>query len=179
MLLGIVLHAAIPFVPYWEEGDTGGAFLYGLFEYIHLWRMPLFFLLSGFFTAMLWRRRGLRSLLEHRARRIALPLVLLYVPIIVLVIMGFVVGYVLAGVDEDDSSRDTADYGDPNARLDEASESAPVEPEDEGEAFSWAHMWFLWHLMWLVVAFGALAAIVERVETRAGRGPPSTGARRA
>ncbi len=168
MLLGIVLHAAIPFVPYWEEGDTGGAFLYGLFEYIHLWRMPLFFLLSGFFTAMLWRRRGLRALMTHRAKRIALPLFVLYIPVIILVILGFVVGYVLADVDEDAESRDTAAYGDPNA-VDEAEEDRF---EDDDEAFSWAHMWFLWHLMWLVVVFGALAAVIERVEARAGRGPP-------
>ena len=35
--------------------------------------MPLFFLISGFFTAMLWRRRGLNALLQHRIRRIFLP----------------------------------------------------------------------------------------------------------
>jgi len=44
--------------------------------------MPLFFLLSGFFTTMLWRRRGLRSLLSHRVRRIALPLAIAMVAII-------------------------------------------------------------------------------------------------
>ena len=49
MLLGIVLHAAIPFVPYYGADDTGGKVLFGLFEYIHLWRMPLFFLISGYF----------------------------------------------------------------------------------------------------------------------------------
>ncbi len=44
------------------------------FYAVHGFRMPLFFLLSGFFTAMLWRRRGLSSLVRHRIRRIALPL---------------------------------------------------------------------------------------------------------
>jgi hypothetical protein len=32
--------------------------------------------MSGFFTAMLWRRRGLRSVMAHRFRRIFLPLLL-------------------------------------------------------------------------------------------------------
>ena len=41
---------------------------------IHGFRMPLFFLLSGFFTAMLWKRRGLGGLLIHRVKRILLPL---------------------------------------------------------------------------------------------------------
>ncbi|MGI9178065.1 MAG: acyltransferase family protein, partial [Pirellulales bacterium] len=38
-------------------------------------RMQLFFLLSGFFTMLVLRRRGLRSLLAQRSLRIALPLV--------------------------------------------------------------------------------------------------------
>ena len=33
MLLGIVLHAAIPFVPYYDADDTGGKLLFGLFEH--------------------------------------------------------------------------------------------------------------------------------------------------
>ena len=66
MLLGIVLHAAIPFIPYWQDGDVGGGLLSGIFEFIHGFRMPLFFILSGYFTTMLWRGRGIRSLISHR-----------------------------------------------------------------------------------------------------------------
>jgi hypothetical protein len=36
--------------------------------------MPLFLMLSGFFTAMLWRKRGLGGLIKQRLKRIALPL---------------------------------------------------------------------------------------------------------
>ncbi|MDP6244968.1 MAG: ankyrin repeat domain-containing protein, partial [Myxococcota bacterium] len=42
---------------------------------IHGFRLQLFFLVSGFFTAMLFRQRGLRGLIKHRAKRILLPLV--------------------------------------------------------------------------------------------------------
>src|SRR5262249_11670835 len=52
------------------------------FEAVHAFRMPLFFLVSGFFTAMLWRKRGIRSLLKQRAMRILLPLALGAVTII-------------------------------------------------------------------------------------------------
>ena len=38
--------------------------------------MPVFFVLSGFFTAMFWRGRGLKSLLSHRFRRVLLPFLL-------------------------------------------------------------------------------------------------------
>ena len=78
MLLGIVLHAALSFalVP-WTVTDTHQSqFFDVMFAAIHGFRMPLFFMLSGFFTAMLWRRRGLIQLLRQRAKRIALPLLL-------------------------------------------------------------------------------------------------------
>lgn len=38
--------------------------------------MPLFFLISGFFTAMLWRNSGLLGLFKQRSKRILLPLIL-------------------------------------------------------------------------------------------------------
>ena len=61
MLLGIGLHAAIPFVPWRGKADTGVWLLDVFVAFVHGFRMPLFFLISGFFTAMLWRRRGLRA----------------------------------------------------------------------------------------------------------------------
>ena len=55
MLLGIVLHAALSFAPIpWTVSDSQqGEFYYVLFACIHGFRMPLFFMLSGFFTACL------------------------------------------------------------------------------------------------------------------------------
>ncbi len=80
MLLGIALHAAIAFIPGnggWMIKDTQTNGLFALFiALIHGFRMPLFFLISGFFTMMLFRRRGLKSLLTHRLKRIFAPLVL-------------------------------------------------------------------------------------------------------
>ncbi len=77
MLLGIVLHASLSFAPIpWTVQDSQQSdFYYGLFSFIHGFRMPLFFMLSGFFTAMLWRKRGLASLVKQRFKRIFLPLV--------------------------------------------------------------------------------------------------------
>ncbi|MEL6108403.1 MAG: acyltransferase family protein [Planctomycetota bacterium] len=79
MLLGIVLHAALAFDPSipWPIRDVGQSEFYSLLmHWIHGFRMPLFFCLSGFFTAMLWRKRGLKSLLGHRFKRIFVPLVI-------------------------------------------------------------------------------------------------------
>lgn len=76
MLLGIVLHASLSFfpAPWWSVQDTRQSELFGvLHEAIHGFRMPLFFLISGFFTMMLYRKRGLKSLLANRAMRILVP----------------------------------------------------------------------------------------------------------
>ena len=78
MLLGIVLHASLSFIPFpWPVQDSEqNTSLYLVFYAIHGFRMPLFFLLSGFFTAMLWRKRGVLSLAKHRVKRVLLPLVI-------------------------------------------------------------------------------------------------------
>ena len=87
MLLGIVLHGALAFIPgAWAVTDASvegdGEWYAILVSAIHGFRMPVFFLMSGFFTAMLWRQRGLRALVTHRARRVLLPLALAMVVVI-------------------------------------------------------------------------------------------------
>ena len=84
MLLGIVLHAGLSFTPFpWPvQDERQSGFFWLLFAAIHGFRMPVFFVLSGFFTAMLWRGRGLKSLLSHRFRRVLLPLLLGLVTIV-------------------------------------------------------------------------------------------------
>ncbi len=86
MLLGIVLHAGLfllPTVEFWPVHDKWGYTTepaknpYGyLIVVIHGFRMPVFFMLSGFFTAMLWQSRGRHHLARHRLKRIGLPLLL-------------------------------------------------------------------------------------------------------
>jgi peptidoglycan/LPS O-acetylase OafA/YrhL len=78
MLLGIVLHASLSFcdVPWLVQDTQRNAGLGIVFGLIHGFRMPVFFVMSGFFTAMLWRKRGLTSLLRHRVRRVLLPFIL-------------------------------------------------------------------------------------------------------
>ncbi|MBA64001.1 MAG: hypothetical protein CMJ76_16725 [Planctomycetaceae bacterium] len=81
MLLGIVLHGLMPFIGLPEfmfplQDVSQMPVLGMLLTGIHGFRMPLFFLISGYFTTMLWRRRGLNALIKHRFKRILLPLLL-------------------------------------------------------------------------------------------------------
>ena len=93
MLLGVVLHSLLFLMPdpydLWPvqeawatEVNTETNPYVHLYLLIHGFRMPVFFLLSGFFTAMLWQRRGWRALTEHRLKRIALPLAVSAVTVI-------------------------------------------------------------------------------------------------
>ena len=84
MLLGIVLHASLSFFPsFWVVTDRRQDPAFGIvFSAIHGFRMPLFFVMSGFFSAMLLHRRGRWSLVKHRFFRVFLPLLLGMVTIV-------------------------------------------------------------------------------------------------
>jgi len=76
MLLGIVYHAALSFAlgPAWMAMDVSQSPAAYVFQaFVHGFRMPLFMLVSGYFTAMLWRQKGMKALLWHRCRRVLFP----------------------------------------------------------------------------------------------------------
>ncbi|MCY4583073.1 MAG: acyltransferase family protein, partial [Chloroflexi bacterium] len=107
MLLGIVLHGALAFIPgAWVVSDAsveGDGTPYAiLVTAIHGFRMPVFFLMSGFFTAMLWRQRGLQALVTHRARRVLLPLVIAVFTVVPLIWVAW--GYAESASKADDDS---------------------------------------------------------------------------
>ncbi len=76
MLLGIAYHGALSFslgFGWMVQDISQSTGLYIFQSFVHGFRMPLFMLVSGFFTAMLWRKKGLRAMLWHRFRRVFLP----------------------------------------------------------------------------------------------------------
>ena len=87
MLLGIVLHGMMSFVPLplavWHTQDVARdeSYLF-LLHAIHGFRLQLFFVLSGFFTMMMWKKYGLKKLLSHRVKRILLPLIIFTIPLL-------------------------------------------------------------------------------------------------
>ncbi len=79
MLLGIALHGLLSFIPtpIWPVQDSNQSEFYFIpLMFIHGFRMSLFFFISGFFTMMVWQKRGSVSLLRQRAKRIVLPFVI-------------------------------------------------------------------------------------------------------
>ncbi len=78
MLLGIGLHAAMAYtlIPWPVQDVSRNELLTVFFLVVHGFRMPLFFVVSGFFTAMLWKRKGTTHLLRHRLFRVLVPCLL-------------------------------------------------------------------------------------------------------
>ncbi|MBI2928418.1 MAG: acyltransferase family protein [Verrucomicrobia bacterium] len=79
MLLGIVLHAGIAYavVPLgpWPKDAQRSLVFDVLLVAIHGFRMPLIFLIAGFFARLLYHRLGPRGFVPHRAQRILAPFV--------------------------------------------------------------------------------------------------------
>lgn len=80
LLLGIVLHATVSFIPapsrVWIIQDSQPSITLGvLFFSIHVFRMTTFFLIAGFFAHLSFHRRGAWGFIKDRLQRIALPLV--------------------------------------------------------------------------------------------------------
>jgi|TARA_B100000959_G_scaffold34497_1_gene32759 peptidoglycan/LPS O-acetylase OafA/YrhL len=154
MLLGIVIHGLLSFLPIPLPGapqdinQNPEVFGY-VFNYIHGFRMQLFFLISGFFTAMLWRKQGLRNLLKHRAKRILVPLIIAtpITWILVIAIVGM--------------------YGDfPFAQAEAKFKESMNNPLALLAMGMWApitgHLWFLYYLLWLILGFAVVIKLIER-----------------
>ncbi len=80
MLLVIWFHASCSYAtvrtPDWPFKDTHtSAFLTVFLLFIHVFSMPVFFVLAGFFARLMWQRRGASVFLRNRAERILVPFV--------------------------------------------------------------------------------------------------------
>jgi hypothetical protein len=101
LLLGVALHAAQPYVAglYWLTREPPDNIIAGLWYTIHMFRMPLFFLIAGFFARVMLERRGPAGFIKDRCRRIMLPLVA-GVPILMLLTgLAAVLGGLAVGMD--------------------------------------------------------------------------------
>ena len=129
MLLGIVLHAALPYMPnteaFWPVDESSSQVISAIFQFIHIWRMPLFFILTGFFANLIIRKKSWTSWWGNRLLRIGLPIVVFF-PVMSLT-LPWIFHY-----------GKTADF--------------MLFYSNEGQPF---HLWFLWHL----IIFAACTAI--------------------
>ncbi|WP_416398283.1 acyltransferase family protein [Allohahella sp. A8] len=78
MMLGVVLHSAQVFNPeksWLVYSDQTSIFAEHLIAAVHLFRMPAFFVVSGFFCMLTMGRYGITGFLKLRIQRILVPLI--------------------------------------------------------------------------------------------------------
>ncbi len=83
MMLGVVLHSLITYdtIPHhgeWPLKDLTytSEFMTWLFWLIHIFRMPLFFIVTGFFGALLFYERSPKKMILNRINRVLFPFIL-------------------------------------------------------------------------------------------------------
>lgn len=84
LLLGVLLHSTMPFVApagVWAVGTARPSLIPSwLSFYLHTFRLEIFFLLSGFFGALVIERRGARAYAVDRLKRVVLVFVVFLYP---------------------------------------------------------------------------------------------------
>ena len=141
MLAGVVFHAALAYSPLmhpiWPLADAGRSIAVDAVAwFLHLFRMPLFFVVAGFFAALLVARRGMAGLFRNRAARVLLPLVL-FLPL-VLISMHWLTMQAVANVAHPSPAL---------AWMRGWIEQHGALPSLPG----WAHLWFLFYLLLFTV----------------------------
>jgi glucans biosynthesis protein C len=150
MLTGVLFHAGLAYSTvlhnYWPTADASySKWVDGFVWFSHLFRMPLFFLVAGFFAALMVQKRGIGKMLRNRFARVLLPFVLFW-PILYFALRWLTL-YAASHVDR------------PSPLLIFVKRwmleaNAPVAPP------SMMHLWFLMYLM----CFCVLVWVVDALE---------------
>ena len=161
MLLGVFFHAALAYVPnmqnFWMSASPENSEVLNYVAWFsHLFRMPLFFLIAGFFACYLVGKRGTGGFLKNRGMRLMLPFVI-FLPFTYMA-MFMPIGWVLENISNPSPMLGMIAWAQANPEL------APPPPPTT------MHLWFLLNLFFFCVVYavmarfgGRLAGIVDRV----------------
>jgi len=146
MMLGLFFHGSISFMQMagpWAIQDRSTHRGVDAFVWVcHTFRMPVFFLLAGFFGRLLYEKLGAAGFLRHRAKRLLLPFVVTLVPLMPMLFLLWRWGWASSGP----RSKVVPGMETPSLDLDTITPSP-------------GHLWFLYYLMIILVLAVALVAL--------------------
>jgi len=135
MWLGVVLHSIIVYQVNpragWPVDEGSSKFFDFLYNYLHAFRMPLFFVVAGFFAHFLIEKKGIREFLKHRRNRILYPFLLSILTIVPLSSFPFHIYWITEG---------NIEWG--------------IIPRALRDVMNWTglyHIWFLYYLLFFYV----------------------------
>ena len=144
MLLGIVLHAAIPFMANpldgmnnWIYFQTPTLICDVATWWIHVWRIPLFFFLAGFFALQTLERHGAVEFAKKRFKRLVVPYFVAVYTVGPMIYVVFHLGWYLTG----------------QCSWDQMWPHIPLPERLAENFFGPLHLWFLQELIILSAAF--------------------------
>jgi glucans biosynthesis protein C len=149
MLAGVVFHAALAYSPLmhpiWPAADAGRSVVVDVVAwFLHMFRMPLFFVVAGYFAALLVARRGVGGLFRNRCARVLLPL-LLILPVVLFSMHWLTVEAAATVAHPSPALARIRSYIDQHGAL----------PQMPG----WAHLWFLFYLLLFTVLVWVASAL--------------------
>jgi glucans biosynthesis protein C len=150
MLLGLVIHTGVTYMPHESPVRTVMAKetwigFFPVINLIHSFRMPVFFIVAGYFGALLFFRKGPLEMLQNRVLKILLPLIAGVLILYPIIYFSFIF-----------SSARIA--GDPSA-LDKAWQSIQ---SGSFLPYRLSHLWFLYDLMLFSIASSAIAWLFHK-----------------
>ncbi|MCH2194880.1 acyltransferase family protein [Kordia sp.] len=152
MMLGLVLHSALTYNVtnhgnVWIIKDTAATNITTdfLVLMIHSFRMPIFFLIAGFFGAMLFYERSPKRMIKNRIARIVFPFILFLIILAPIVQFSF-------------------DYASLTLQGNEHALTTTLAPFSEFNFYipkSTSHLWFLYYLIY-ATGFAVILAFILR-----------------
>lgn len=150
MLGGVVIHACCAYstLPdvWWLKDRDQSAAIDALILFLHTFRLPVFFVMSGFFAAMVMEKRGWQGFLENRTSRLILPMLLGMVTLSPLLRAA----RALANLVERQEDLGTG-------------MTAWFMEEISNRSLDQAHFWFLETLFWLCVLAAPSSRVLNRL----------------
>ena len=155
MLLGLVIHSAVTYGTFegyhWplKDPESTSIFMDYTVLFIHAFRMPIFFVVAGFFGAMLFFERSPIKMFKNRIDRILYPL------IVFILILAPTIKF-------------AANYS--NASFDGDSNPLMVALEPFKILINWlpegtSHLWFLYYLFMITLASYVLGLLFNQFES--------------
>lgn len=148
MLLGVVHHAAVPFIKdplnglRWVCTQTPSLVCDVTFWWGHAWRIPLFFFLAGFFSQLTLQRYGVPGFATRRFRRLVIPFVAALLTVGPLIYAVFHGGWYVTG----------------QCSWEQMWPTVPLPPDLEACRLGPAHLWFLLELIIISITYAVLFA---------------------
>jgi len=153
MILGLVIHTAITYgvVDYgrsWslKDAESTSLSMDWIVSFIHVFRMPLFFVVAGFFAALLFYKRGAKKMIKNRLDRILYPFLVFVFILWPTIVFSFAYSKAVFAGSENPLEIALSSFQDLTVFV-------------PGRTF---HLWFLYYLLMITIVSFAIGLLLKK-----------------